>query len=184
MAKKHSLEFGKKEKVLNYACQTYQLSRPNKVGAVMELIRQCQPQSLEDWETWYFSHAYTSGKAPIKITPESLHELGHRLHEKITEVVIPEWQEAFRQLTLEDCIDYIGHVGLYAFGIQIKPITARSNFGNYAPSERMRANFSDFEERYGGKVFIVYSLDGEIAEKQIIQEIQHEIERLTQHSGH
>ncbi len=24
--KKYSLEFGKKEKVLNYACQTYQLS--------------------------------------------------------------------------------------------------------------------------------------------------------------
>jgi hypothetical protein len=37
--KKHSFEFGKKEKVLNYACQTYQLSRPNKVGAVMALIR-------------------------------------------------------------------------------------------------------------------------------------------------
>jgi hypothetical protein len=31
--RKHSLNFGKKEKVLNYACQTYQLSRPNKVGA-------------------------------------------------------------------------------------------------------------------------------------------------------
>ncbi|MFA4907583.1 MAG: hypothetical protein WC602_04910 [archaeon] len=31
--KRYSMEFGKKEKVLNYACQTYQLSRPNKVGA-------------------------------------------------------------------------------------------------------------------------------------------------------
>ena len=40
---KYSMEFGKKEKVLNYACQTYQLSRPNKVGAVMMLIRECQP---------------------------------------------------------------------------------------------------------------------------------------------
>jgi hypothetical protein len=33
MKEKHSLNFGKKEKVLNYATQTYQLSRPNKVGA-------------------------------------------------------------------------------------------------------------------------------------------------------
>ena len=41
--KRYSLEFGKKEKVLNYATQTYQLSRPNKVGAVMALIRECQP---------------------------------------------------------------------------------------------------------------------------------------------
>jgi len=38
---KYSKDFGKKEKVLNYACQTYQLSRPNKVGAVMALIREC-----------------------------------------------------------------------------------------------------------------------------------------------
>lgn len=30
---KYSINFGKKERVLNYACQTYQLSRPNKVGA-------------------------------------------------------------------------------------------------------------------------------------------------------
>ena len=34
---KYSLDFGKKEKVLNYACQTYQFSRPSKVGAVMAL---------------------------------------------------------------------------------------------------------------------------------------------------
>ena len=50
MMKKYSLEFGKKEKVLNYACQTYELSRPNKVGTVMALIRQCQPKTIEDWE--------------------------------------------------------------------------------------------------------------------------------------
>jgi hypothetical protein len=42
------LDFGKKEKVLNYACQTYQLSRPSKVGAVMALIRECQPQTMEE----------------------------------------------------------------------------------------------------------------------------------------
>ena len=28
---RYSMEFGKKEKVLNYACQTYQLSRPSEV---------------------------------------------------------------------------------------------------------------------------------------------------------
>ena len=57
--KKYSMEFGKKEKVLNYACQTYQLSRPNKVGAVMALIRECQPQTIEEWERWYFENAET-----------------------------------------------------------------------------------------------------------------------------
>ena len=51
--KRYSLDFGKKERVLNYACQTYQLSRPNKVGAVMALIRECQPQTIQEWEQWY-----------------------------------------------------------------------------------------------------------------------------------
>jgi len=104
---KYSLDFGKKEKVLNYATQTYQLSRPDKVGSVMALIRDCQPNTIEEWEEWYFENAYTTAKATTKITKESLTELGERLYDKITEVVIPEWQTAFAQLTLQDCIDYI-----------------------------------------------------------------------------
>lgn len=100
--KRYSQDFGKKEKVLNYACQTYQLSRPNKVGTVMALIRECQPRTIEEWEKWYFKNAFTDGKNPAKITQETLNELGERLFTKITEIVIPEWQEAFRQLTLQD----------------------------------------------------------------------------------
>ena len=223
---KHSLNFGKKEKVLNYACQTYQLSRPNKVGAVMALIRECQPHTIEEWEQWYFENAYTEAKAKTKITKESLQELGERLYEKITEVVIPEWQAAFAGLTLQDCldyihnltinrtfdgfvreksvvndglakifpdvifeesdseldhagdIDYIAKVGDKAFGIQIKPVTARSNFGNYSATERMKASFANFERDFGGKVFVVFSLDGEVGNKEVIAEIEKEIVRL------
>ncbi len=226
-AKKYSLEFGKKEKVLNYACQTYQLSRPNKVGTVMALIRECQPKTIQEWEKWYFKNATTAGKNNFKITRESLQELGERLYEKITEVVIPEWQEAFNALTREDCYDYIfnltinrtfdgylreksvvndglakefpqvrfdespselDHAGDIdylgfvsenkAFGIQIKPVTAQSNFGNYSVSERMKASFDSFKEEFGGNVFIVFSLDGEIANKHVIEQIKKEIERL------
>jgi hypothetical protein len=220
------MEFGKKEKVLNYACQTYQLSRPNKVGAVMALIRECQPKTVEEWGKWYFNNAYTESKTPTKITNESLQELGERLFEKITEVVIPEWQVAFSKLTLQDCInyiynltinrtfdgyireksvvndglakifpeivfeesdidldhtgdiDYIAKVDKKAFGIQIKPVTAKANFGNYSPTERMKANFADFKLQYGGNVFVVFSLKGEIANEEIIDQIKKEIERL------
>ncbi len=223
---KYSKDFGKKEKVLNYACQTYQLSRPNKVGAVMALIRECQPKTIKEWEKWYFEKAFTESKKPIKITPQILTELGERLHEKITEVVIPEWQAAFSELSLQDCkdyvynltinrtydgfireksvindglakyfpevnftesdndldhagdIDYLGFVGDKAFGIQIKPITAKANFGNYSVSERMKANFLDFEKKYHGKVFIIFSLDGEIGNKEVIKDIEAEIKRL------
>lgn len=225
--KRYSMDFGKKEHVLNYACQTYQLSRPNKVGAVMALIRECQPASIEEWEAWYFAHAFTTGKQPTKVTAESLRELGERLYAKIKEVVMPEWQEAFRQLTEQDCIDYIHNltiqrtydgflreksvvndglaklfpevifeetspeldhagdidymirIGDKAIGLQIKPVTAQANFGGYSLTERMKASFDKFSEEYGGKVFIVQSLDGEIANKEVIEQIRTEIERLS-----
>lgn len=223
----HSMNFGKKERVLNYACQTYQLSRPNKVGAVMALIRDCQPVSFEEWRSWYFENAYTAGKNPTKVTAESLKELGERLYAKIKEVVIPEWEAAFRELTEQDCIDYIynltinrtydgylreksvvndglarmfpqvkfeesdsdldhagdvdyiARIGGKAFGIQIKPITANANFGSYSLSERMKASFRSFRELYGGNVFVVFSLDGEIANGEVIELIRAEIERLS-----
>lgn len=230
MPARHAKNFGKKEKVLNYASNTYQLTRPSKVGTVMALIRECQPNTLEEWEKFYFENAHTDRKDSSKITRETLDELGERLYAKITEVVLPEWTAAFNELTLEDCkdyifqvtvvrtfdgflleksvvndglaklfpdvlfeesnteldhagdIDYIGRVGDKAFGIQIKPITASSNFGNYKISDRMFANFLDFENVYGGKVFIVYSSrEGNrkvIRNEEVIEEIREEIERL------
>ena len=192
----------------------------------MALIRECQPQTIQEWEQWYFENAKTDGKNSLKITHESLNELGERLYDKITEVVIPEWEEAFKQLTKQDCIDYIynltinrtydgylreksvindglaklfpeltfeetdpeldhagdidyiAKIGDKAIGIQIKPITAKANFGSYSLTERMKASFADFTEKFGGKVFIVFSLDKEIANKEVVKEIRKEIERL------
>jgi len=63
--------FGKKEKVLNFTSNTYHLTRPKKVGAVMEMIRECQPTVFEDWEKFYFEKAFTKTKKPIKVTKES-----------------------------------------------------------------------------------------------------------------
>ena len=157
-------------------------------------------------------------------------ELGERLYEKITTIVIPEWTIAFKSISKEDCIeyikqvtiertydgflleksviyddlqivfpdirfeesepeldhsgdiDYLGYVGKYAFGIQIKPITAMSNFGNYNISDRMRNSFDSFEEEYGGKVFIVFSSKENnkkiIRNTEVIKEIETEIIRL------
>ncbi|MEO8819999.1 MAG: MjaI family restriction endonuclease [Ginsengibacter sp.] len=225
--KRYSKEFGKKEKVLNYATQTYQLSSPNKVGAVMALIRECQPKTIEEWEQWYFGNAHTDGKTIIKITKESLEELGERLYVKIKEIVIPEWTAAFNQLTLQDCIDYIinltinrtfdgfireksvvednlakefpkvrfeesdpeldhagdidylGWVGEKAFGIQIKPITSKSNFGNYSSTERMKASFTNFSKKFGGNVFVIFSEKEKIKNEEVIGQIAAEIELLT-----
>lgn len=224
---KYSKEFGKKEKVLNYATQIYQLSRPNKVGTVMALIRECQPKTIEQWKKWYFDNANTDSKTPTKITKESLEELGERLYIKIKEIVIPEWTESFNQLTIEDCveyifnltinrtydgfireksviednlakefpyikfeesdpaldhagdIDYLGWVGNKAFGIQIKPVTAKANFGNYSATERMKGSFSDFTKKFGGQVYVVFSIDDKIKNEEVVGQIASEIKRLT-----
>jgi hypothetical protein len=196
----------------------------------MALIRECQPKTFAEWQQYYFENAHTKTKVPVKVTKEILNELGDRLYDKITEVVIPEWTEAFKQITKQDCydyvyevtiprtfdgflteksvindflarhfpevvfeesdadldhsgdVDYIGRVGDKAFGIQIKPVTSNANFGNYKLSERMQANFESFEEKYGGKVFIIFSSKvgnkKEVKNKEVLDEITAEIERL------
>lgn len=217
---------GGKELLLNLACQRYQLTRPNKVGPVMELIRECQPASHVEWEKWYFEHAETSGRNQTRITRESLHELGERLYAKLSEVLLPQIREAMLSITKDDCVDYIynltinrtydgylreksvvndglakrfpdiafeesspeldhagdvdyvAHVGKYQFGIQIKPVTANTNFGGYSLTERMKMSFKEFEDKFGGRVFVVFSLDGEIGNAEVVEQIAEEIKRL------
>ena len=36
----------------------------------------------------------------------------------------------------------------------------------------MKASFTDFEEKYSGKVFIIFSADDKIVNKDIIKEIE------------
>ncbi len=94
--------------------------------------------------------------------------------------IFPEirFEESPPELDHAGDIDYLGYVTENtAFGIQIKPVTAKSNFGNYSISERMKASFDDFENDFKGKVFIVYSLDGEIENKEVIKQIKTEIEK-------
>lgn len=93
-----------------------------------------------------------------------------------------EFEESDEELDHAGDIDYIGKVNDKAFGIQIKPITSNSNFGNYNISERMSNSFKAFEEIYGGKVFVVFSTrmgnKKDIVNKDILEQIRIEIERL------
>jgi hypothetical protein len=224
--KKFAKGFGSKEIVLNYANRRWGLTKTNKVGEVMAMIRQCQPRTFQEWQDWYFSHAFTNTKQPIKMTKEILTELGQRLYEKITEIVAPQLREALATLTLQDCVDYIyeltiprtfdgylteksvvhdtlakeftdivfeetnpdldhagdidfiGKVGNRAFGLQIKPITAHASLGNFSVTARMEQSFRDFEKQFGGKVFIVFSVEDKIKNKEVIDHIRAEITRL------
>lgn len=99
--------YGKKETLLNLAINRFQLNRPPCVGEIMRLIRDCQPQSLTEWDEWYFQNAMTRSKNPSRITRESIREIGERLYAKLEEFVIPEMKEAIATITEADCIDYV-----------------------------------------------------------------------------
>ncbi len=224
---KYAKDFGSKEFLLNYTNRRWGLTKTTKVGEVMSLIRQCQPKTFEEWETWYFNNAKTNTKNSVKVTKDILKELGERLCSKLKEIVIPEIMEAIQTLTEEDCIDYIyeltirrtydgylteksvvfdnlanvfknvkfeesnaaldhagdvdfiGIVGNQAFGLQIKPTTVNANLGNYDISARMQNSFKDFQEQFGGQVFIIYSVDDKILNNDIFDKITAEIQRLT-----
>lgn len=88
------------------------------------------------------------------------------------------FEESTPELDHAGDIDYIGKINGKAFGLQIKPVTANANLGNYDVSARMEQSFRDFENKYGGKVFIVYSINDKIANEDIYDKIAQEIDRL------
>lgn len=90
-----------------------------------------------------------------------------------------EFEESDPELDHAGDIDYIAKIGDKCIGIQIKPVTASANFGSYSLTERMKASFESFKKQFGGNVFIVFSLDGEIANKEVIEQIREEITRLS-----
>jgi hypothetical protein len=97
------------------------------------------------------------------------------LARKFTGVV---FEESNPELDHAGDIDYVGKVGDRAFGIQIKPVTANANLGDYSITARMEESFRSFEEEYGGRVFVVYSINDRIVNENIYEEIEKEIKRL------
>src|SRR5690606_34033956 len=88
------------------------------------------------------------------------------------------FEESDPQLDHSGDIDFIGKVGNQAFGLQIKPISANANLGNYDVSAGMQSSFKDFQDKFEGQVFIIYSVDDKILNKDIYDKIATEIERL------
>ena len=88
------------------------------------------------------------------------------------------FQECNPELDYAGDIDYVAKVGKYQFGIQIKFVMNSDNLKHHSMSGRMQASFNDFTEEFGGKVFVVYNQNGEIANTDVIECIRNEIVRL------
>jgi hypothetical protein len=76
---------------------------------------------------------------------------------------------------------YIEVEGKY-IGLQIKPTTFEHTFEDYKWKDMQRASHLKFQEKFGGKVFTVFSIRSgkkkEIYNKEVIEEIKKEIKRL------
>lgn len=81
-------------------------------------------------------------------------------------------------------IDYMGWVGDSAFGLQIKPVNSGIQLPEIFKEYNLQAaTHEKFTEVFGGKVFYLFSAKvgdkKEIQNKEVIDEIRAEIERLT-----
>jgi hypothetical protein len=87
-----------------------------------------------------------------------------------------EWDRTFT-------VDYYIQVKDKFIGLQIKPIEAGMALDNYKWANIQKETHEKFTEKYGGKVFFVYSVkQGDrkvIYNKEVIDEIKKEIKRLS-----
>ncbi len=79
-------------------------------------------------------------------------------------------------------VDFYIQVGDKYIGLQIKPITYEQTPEIYRWKEWLSKTHKKFEEKFGGKVFIIFSIKKdnkkEIYNPEVIEEIRKEIERL------
>lgn len=92
----------KREKLLNYGMNRWQLNYAHSVDGTSALIRKCSPKSFEEWDGYYFKNAKQKKRNGVKITREYITELGRKLYVKLSEVV----QNELESITEEECIDY------------------------------------------------------------------------------
>jgi len=79
-------------------------------------------------------------------------------------------------------VDFFIQVGKKYIGLQIKPVTSGVALNHYQWAQMHQRSHKKFEEKFGGKVFFVYSVKSggkkKIYNEEVIEEIQKEIQRL------
>jgi len=211
----------KREWLLNKATNRWCLNYKREVGPTSQSIRECKPDSVEEWEEYYYDQ--------IK-EEEDIEELGEKLYNEIKSEIKKEvdniseeecidymknlvidrvWEGYNREITIieeliekkidydlkpssdewdrEYNVDYYIEINDSYIGIQIKPKDIGTVDPTYVEQEEMMMDsHEEFEDEYGGKVFIVNSeqtgsatkKDYKIQNDEIIDEIKEEISRL------
>jgi hypothetical protein len=216
----------KREELLNWGMNRWNMNQSYSVGPTSKLIRECAPKTFKQWEVYYFKNATQKKRNGMKITKEYITDLGRRLYVKMSEVV----QNEIESIEEEECIDYAYNlvlnrtyegyrseidtiygqleerlgmkihpapdkwdrtynvdfyieVGDKFIGLQIKPISSGIALDQYKWDEMHEVNHKKFEEKFGGKVFFIYSVKSSSKKKviynpEVIDEIKKENDRL------
>jgi hypothetical protein len=93
-----------KEFVLNYAMNRWQLNFKRNVGPTSDSIRRCAPDSLEEWEHYYYDNVRPR---------EHITGLGKTLFRRIVEELPQEKRfhpDLLDSISEEDCIDYMHNI--------------------------------------------------------------------------
>lgn len=79
-------------------------------------------------------------------------------------------------------VDFYIKINNFYIGLQIKPVSFEHTFEDYKWKDMQKKTHTKFQEKYGGKVFIILSIKNgnkkEIYNKNIIDEIKQEMIRL------
>lgn len=95
------IQMARKEFVLNYTMNRFQLNYKRSVGAVAEEIRKCRPKTLHDWEVYYFANVRSR---------KHVRRLGDRLYEEIKNTIAHEERfhpKLVNSITKVDCRQYM-----------------------------------------------------------------------------
>lgn len=90
-----------KEFILNYTTSRWGLNKKVNVGSTSDSIRLCSPNSLQEWEDYYYSNVRTR---------EQIVNIGLRLYDKVHNILPGEnrfFPALIESITRDDCIDFI-----------------------------------------------------------------------------
>ena len=90
-----------KEFVLNYSMNRWGLNKKANVGPTSESIRKCAPESLQQWQEYYFRNVRSR---------QQIVALGKKLYRAIKNAIVYEerfYPKLVDSITEEDCIKYM-----------------------------------------------------------------------------
>jgi chemotaxis regulatin CheY-phosphate phosphatase CheZ len=93
-----------KEFILNYTMNRWQLNFKKNVGPTSDSIRECVPDSIQEWEIYYYNKIRSR---------EHIQSLGKNLYDRIKNTLPDEKRfhpELLGIITEQDCLDYMHNI--------------------------------------------------------------------------